>query len=89
MNKIIRCFRIIIWLILGEKKPYFKKKEKNSQPVKIHNNRMPISPLINKRSMLNAGTNMGLMEDAIEHWNTLPSKSKYKTIKEWKKRYGD
>ena len=34
MNKIIKYSRIIIWLILGGKKPFFKKKVKNSQPNK-------------------------------------------------------
>ena len=89
MNKIIRYSKIIIWLILGGEKPFFKKKTKNNQLIKCQNNSLQQSPFINKRRMLNAGSNMGLMEDALEHWNRLPSKTKYKTINEWKKRYGD
>ena len=89
MNEIIRYSRIIIWFILGGEKPFLKKKTKNSKLIKSHNNRIPISSYINKRRMINAGSNMGLMEDALEHWDSLPFKTKYKTINEWKKRYGD
>ena len=66
MNEIIRYSRIIIWFILGGEKPFLKKKTKNSKLIKSHNNRIPISSYINKRRMINAGSNMGLMEDALE-----------------------
>jgi hypothetical protein len=75
--------------ILGVKKTFFfRKKVKNSQPnQKRKNNRFQPSPLRVKRAMKNAGSNMGLMEDAVECWDNLPSKTKYQTIKEWKERY--
>ena len=89
MNKIIRYSRLIIWFILGGEKPFFKKKTKNSQIIKSQNNRISTSSFIIKKKMINAGSNMGLMEDALEHWDSLATKTKYKTINEWKKRYGD
>ena len=90
MNKIIKYSRIIIWLILGGKKPFFKKKVKNSQPnKKKEKNRAQPSPSRVKRAMINAGSNMGLMEDAVDCWDNLPSRTKYQTIKEWKERYGE
>jgi hypothetical protein len=90
MNKIIEFSRIIIWFILGGEKPFFKKKVKNSQPNKKKEmNKVQPTPSRVKRAMINAGSNMGLMEDAMECWDNLPSKTKYKTIKEWEERYGD
>ena len=90
MNKIIEFSRIIIWFILGGEKPFFKKKVKNSQPNKKKEmNKVQPTPSRVKRAMINAGSNMGLMEDAMECWYNLPSKTKYKTIKEWEERYGD
>ena len=90
MNKIIKYSRIIIWLILGGKNLFSKKKVKNSQPNKKKEmNKVQPTPSRVKRAMINAGSNMGLMEDAMECWDNLPSKTKYKTIKEWEERYGD
>ena len=89
MNKIIEFSRLIIWFILGEKKTFFKKKVKNSQPNKKKEmNKVQPSPSRVKRAMINAGSNIGLMEDSMECWDNLPSKTKYKTIKEWEERYG-
>ena len=78
------------WFILGEKKAFLKKRRENSQlnKRKGKNRVQPSASRVNKK-MINAGSNMGLMEDAVECWNNLPSKTKYLTIKDWKERYSE
>ena len=77
---------VIIWVIIGGKKPVnLPKKDQSKKDRKVYANWSKAEYQMHFR---NAASNLGMLHEARDFWNEQPLEYRRKKEKQWEERYG-